>query len=466
MIKKILIITFLSIFVSGLSASAQEDKAAETLSLDKFISLACARDREFEQILIENLELKYKKKLALPADDIVISSKSEYVALVKDQEQGYPVYDVSLSKLFPYTGTEMEAGYSSTLKSTALDDVDAEFYTKVTQPVARNAFGRATRLLDKITGMEIDIARYQIVEAYELYLSSIIRIYYNWYEAYENVKTAKNSYDKSMELLKNVEDRAKNNIALPVDVNKVKLQVLEKKETLIAVRRQYDEYTNLMKKSLGSEMEEEFLPDPADQYEGVTIDFVEDYKKFREESRTSKILDMLEEQSDLEVDKDADDLLPSIDLYAEYSIIADDRDLERDNKKVIAGMTIEYPFPGQVEHAEYETSKVEHKKSVLEKINTHISLYADLKNIYETIEETRELIKIADEKIEVAQSIVDDDAVNYSYGKVILNNFIDEVNRLDSNKFSKIQYSITLKKLIIDWLTLTDQLIRKKDLAL
>jgi hypothetical protein len=229
------------------------------------------------------------------------------------------------------------------------------------------------------------------------------------------------------------------------------------------LRRQYDEYTNLLKKSIGYDVEEGILPYSTDQYDDVGIDFEEDYKKFREESRTSMILDMLEKKSDLEVDKDADDLLPSIDLFAEYAIKADDRQLEKDDKRVMAGVSLEYPFPGQ---AEYETAKVEYERRVLEKVNTHIRIYTQLRNIYQEIEKTRELRKIAEEKIKVAQSIVDDDTINYSYGKVILNNLIDEVNQLDFNRFSKIQYSIKLKKLIIDWLTLTDQLVRKKDLKI
>ena len=267
-----------------------------------------------------------------------------------------------------------------------------------------------------------------------------------------------------MKLLKNVEEREKSNIALPVDVNKVKLQVLLKEETLIALKSQYDEYTNLLKKSIGFDVEEVLIPYPIDQYDNTNINFEEDYKKFREESRTSMILDMLEEKGGFEVDKDADDLLPSIDLFTKYSIKADDRQLEKDDKRVMAGVSLEYPFPGQVEHAEFETSKVEYESRVLEKVNTHIRIYTELRNIYQEIEKTGELIKIADEKIKVAQSIVDDDTINYSYGKVILNNFIDEVNQLDFNRFSKIQQSIKYKKLIIDWLTLTDQLIRKKDL--
>ncbi len=464
--KKILIMILLSVFTSSFFVFAQESEKIDTLSLDEFVELACARDKVFEQILIENLILNYKKKLELPADDIVASAKSEYVAFIKQTGKGYPVYDVSLSKLFPFTGTELEAGYNSTMKDTIIGDIDAEFYARVSQPVARNAFGRANRLLDKIVGMEIDIAKYQIIEAYEQYLSSIIRIYYDWYEAYENVKTAENSYKENMKLLKNVQEREKNNIALPVDVNKVRLQVLLKEETLVSVRNQFEKYTNLLKKSIGYDVEEELLPFPEDEYDNVVINFEEDYKKFREEGRTSMILDMLEEKSDLEVDKDADDLLPSIDLFTEYAIKADDRELEKDDKRVMAGLTLEYPFPGQVEHAEFETSKIEYEKRVLEKINTHIRIYTELRNIYEEIEKTRELIKISEKKIETAQSIVDDDTINYSYGKVILNNFIDEVNQLDFNRFSRIQYSIRLKKLIIDWLTLTDQLVRKKDLEI
>ncbi len=454
-------ITFL--FLLGLTLPAfSQDESPEELSLDEFIELACANDRVFEQILIDNLKLNYKKKLELPADDIVISSKNEYVAFLST-DKGNPQYEVALSKLFPYTGTEAEAGYNSTIKDTIIAglDIEAEFYFTVSQPVAQNAFGRAIRLLDKIVGMEIDVARYQIIEAYERYLSSVILIYYDWYEAYENVKTAENSYRENMKLLENVEAREKNKIALPVDVNKVRLQVMLKEETLIVVKSQFEEYTNRLKKSIGYDITERLRPYGSDQFDDVDINFEDDYETFRAESRTSRILDMLEEKSDLEVDKDADDLLPSIDIFTEYSIKSEDRYLGKDDKRFFIGVSVEYPFPGQVEWAEYETSKVEYEKSILEKINTHIRIYTELRNIYEEIKKERKLVNIAEEKIKVAQSIVADDAINYSYGKVILNNFIDEVNQLDYNRFSKIQHSIKVKKLIIDWLTLTDQLVRK-----
>ncbi|NQT32452.1 MAG: hypothetical protein HQ594_02125, partial [Candidatus Omnitrophica bacterium] len=95
--RKALIIIFLGVFAAASLVSAQDAKDAETLSLDEFIVLACARDKVFEQILIENLKLNYKKKLELPADDIVIAAKSAYETFVKYNDQGYPIYEVLLS---------------------------------------------------------------------------------------------------------------------------------------------------------------------------------------------------------------------------------------------------------------------------------------------------------------------------------------------------------------------------------
>ncbi len=57
MMKKILIILFLCVFVSSVPVFSQEAKETETLSLNEFIELACARDKVFEEILIESLKL-------------------------------------------------------------------------------------------------------------------------------------------------------------------------------------------------------------------------------------------------------------------------------------------------------------------------------------------------------------------------------------------------------------------------
>jgi outer membrane protein TolC len=457
-------IFFLLLILSSGSFSGAEqfddDAPERELSLDEFIEISCANDKVFEQILIENLKLNYVKKLKLPADDIIVSVKNSYAAFLRP-DKGSAEYQFSLAKLFPYTGTDVEAGYISAVRGPGAGETDGEFYASISQPIARNAFGRTNRLLDAIAGMEVEISGYQIVEAYERYLAAIIGIYYDWNEAYENLKTAENSYKENMKLLDNVRERERNNIALAVDVNKVLIQVLLKEETLIEAENSFRRYINLLKKSIGYDAGEKFIPGGPDRFEDIDINFEEEYKAFREKGRTSLVLDALEEQSGLEVDKYADALLPSVELFAEYKIKGLDRYLEKDDKRVLAGFTLDYPFPGQVEKAEYETSKIDHEIRALDKTNTHIRIYTELRNINQQIEKERRLIKIAEKKIKAAESVVRDDAVNYSYGRVVLNNFIDEVNRLDLNRFSLIQRNIRLKKLIIEWLSLTDTLVRE-----
>ncbi len=436
-----------------------EKTGARELSLEEFIELSAANDKVFEEILVENLKLNYRKKLKLPADDIVMSVKNRYVAFLRP-DKGKPEYSFSLAKLFPYTGTEVEAGYFSTVRGPGGGDVDADLYAIVSQPIARNAFGKTNRLLDRIVGLEVEIAGYQIVEAYEAYLEAMIKVYYGWNESYENLRTAENSYRESRRMLDNVRERQKSNIALAVDVNKVYIQVLLKEETLIEARNSFMEQTNLVKKSIGYDIGDVLVPVESDPFDGMDIDFESEYRVFREHGRTSVILEMLEKKSALEVDKFADALLPSIDLFAEYRIKSPGRYFEKDDKRVMAGFSLDYPFPGQVEKAEYETSRVEHKRNVLARHNAHIRIYTELRNIYDKIQKQKELIEIARRKIRVGEEIVKDDTLNYSYGRQNLNNLIDEINRLDRHRFNKIQRSILLKKLVIEWLSLTDRLVR------
>ena len=65
----------------------------------------------------------------------------------------------------------------------------------------------------------------------------------------------------------------------------------------------------------------------------------------------------------------------------------------------------------------------------------------------------------------MSEAIVRDEKENYSYGKVTLKDLIDEVNKLEDNKFNKIFHSVQLKKLIVEWLRLTDTLVGENKLT-
>ena len=91
----------------------------------------------------------------------------------------------------------------------------------------------------------------------------------------------------------------------------------------------------------------------------VSVNFDKDYTAFSTKSRTVLILKMLQDKSSLEVDRYADELLPSIDIIAGYSIEGDGRDMNNEEHMAYVGVSMDWPLPGVVEKARYETSKID-----------------------------------------------------------------------------------------------------------
>ena len=461
-ITKISILLFVFTFGFNLTFAHSREERVREISVEEFIETSCRKDTAFTQILIDELKLKYRKALALPAEDLVLSIESQHNFRFKPSQDDTE-NTVSLSKLFPYTGTEISAEYASSVSSSTRD-VSSDFAFEISQSVAQNAFGRNTRLLDKITGIEIDVARFQIVEAYEDYLASLIQLYYDWYSAYENLKTAQNSYNENLKLLENMKERAKHKIALPIDVNKISLQVSAKKENLITLQNQYNAYLNKIKEAIRYEGKDSLMPQESSLYAELVIDFDCDYETFRNLSRTTKMLKLLEDKSSLEVNEYADELLPSINLILGYTQEGTGHGIENSEQTAYTGISVDWPLPGAVQRANYETSRIDLNKTRLSSETTQARLYTDLKNLNNQMQREKDLISVAEEKIVFAEAIVKDEKQNYSLGRTTLNDLIDEINKLEDNKFNKITHDIQLRKLTVEWLRLSDSLITESDI--
>ncbi|MFH1094243.1 MAG: TolC family protein [Candidatus Omnitrophota bacterium] len=458
----ILLLTVKTVFAQNLNSGIDKPEAERVLGIEEFIELAAKSDTVFEEILIEELALQYRKDLKLPARDLVLDAKADYDFFVT-QDREEPEGTVALSKLFPYSGTNVSAAYDTSASfSSAVNST--EFSVAVSQSIAGDAFGKSTRLQNKIIGAEIEVIRHQIVEAYEDYLAEIIWAYYDWYAAYENLNIGRSSYEDNLKLLNNIEDRRKSSIALPIDVNKIKLQVLAKKEKLIELEEAYNNKFNFIQTALRFKNTKVLIPKEPDMYSNFTISFEEDFGRFWKYSRTYKMLELLKSKTSLEVDKEADDLLPSINLRLGYKMNGDDFEIDNDEGMVFTGLSLKWPFSDQVDRAEYETAKIQLKKSGLQAINTHYRLFRDIRNLNLQIDRERQLVETAKEKISLARSILVDEEENYSYGKVTLNDYIASVNVLDTNRFNLIEYNTQYQKLIIEWLRMTDSLIGKKEL--
>jgi outer membrane protein TolC len=452
-------IALLALVTPGPAAIAANGPSPRTVALEEFLRLAVRNDTEFEQILIDELKLAYRKDLLLPAGDLVASVKGQYDFFL-DQDRSDPELTFSLSKLFRYSGTELSLSYSNTPTSD-LPVSGSELEFLVSQPIAGNAFGRATRLQGKIIGIENDVIGYQIVEAYEDYLASLMAIFYDWYSAWENLNIGEASYKSNQKLLDNIYARQKQKIALPIDVNKVELLVLGKQENLVSLGEVYANLTNLVKKAIRDDSGREIVPGDPSGARPAEVVFERDYNRFTGSSRTYDMLNLLERQSSLEVKRAADDLLPSTRLLLGYKLRGDDWGIRDGERMAYAGIAIDWPLPDRVDRAAHKIARVEHRKTVLSNQNKYLELRTNLKNLYQRIEREKKLIDISARKIKLSEAVLRDEAENYSFGKVTLNDYIDAVNRLDENRFDRIQRTVQLQKLMVEWSRLTDRLVDK-----
>ena len=262
----------------------------------------------------------------------------------------------------------------------------------------------------------------------------------------------------------NIKERAAKSIALPVDVNKTTLLVLAKEETLVELREAYTSSLYVIERAIRHDGLTRLVPAKTDLPGRPNPDFETAFRAFRDEGRTFRILDMLEERSALVVKRDADDLLPSINLLVGIESRGNDYGLEESAELAFAGLSLEWPFPDQVERAEHEVSKIELARSALDTVNTYYDLHANLKSLYEQIERERKLLAIAEEKIRLARSVLEDETKNYSFGKITLNDYIDAVNVVDNNRFSRVRRYAEQRILTVEWLRLMDRLITKANI--
>ncbi|MDH5436283.1 MAG: TolC family protein, partial [Gammaproteobacteria bacterium] len=427
------------------------------LSLKSFVELVTRNDTVFEEILIDTLKIKYRRDIGLPVDDIILSVKATHNYYL-DQDRNDPELTMGLSRLFQDTGTDVSLSYAHSSSATS-STADSSLQFLISQPIAENAFGRGTRLLDQIIGLENDVIRYQVVEAYEDYLASLTAIYYNWYSAFENMKVGQASYNSNMKLMDNIHERQRQNIALPIDVNKMELLVIGKKENLIALRENFANITNLVKKAIRADMAVNVVPVNPSFERRHDLVFDRDYQQFTANSRTYRMLSLLENKGVLNMQKTADDLLPSTNLLLGYKIEGSDWGINNNNDKVFAGISVTWPLGNKVDKAKHELARIDHKKTVLSNKNKYEDLRTSLNNIYLQVDREKALIDIAKRKIVLAEAVLTDEAENYSFGKVSLNDYIDAVNRVDESHFNKILHTVQLNKLLVEWLRLTDKLV-------
>lgn len=433
--------------------------AAVEVTLDDFLRAVPEKDLGFHRILVDELKLKYRRALDVPAADWVASVLADYRfdprerLAEEDSEVG-----LGLQWLLPKTGTTLSAGLSD--GQSGLTGGYSRWEAGLTQDIARNAFGRAVRMEDRIVEMEIEIARHQIVEAYEDYLARLVAVYLDWYFAHENLKAARQGHRESAGLLENVEERRRRSVALAVDVDKVRLQVMTKEERVVRLAAEYEVQSNLARRAMGLESSEAVVPrDPTGRWT-MPGEAEAALAGFRDDSRTARVLRRAEDLGLQTVLRYADDLLPSLELGVSYR--ATDRDGADGEYRVVSAVELALPVRRSRERARHETARAELRKAELSTADVLSRAGVDLRNLAVRIAAEEKRIRMTEERIAVSERILGEEKENYSLGRTSLNDLIRFVDDLEEQRFSRIARSVERTRYLVEWLRLSDRLVSAK----
>lgn len=478
--KAVIILLFL--FSSTFFVSS--DEITKPISLQDFIS-GSTKNSHFSQILLKEINAVYQEKIKKLPGDFTLSIQSEYQLnynWIKSEEAAgsssststssepeWKAYNnfkgsVSLSKLFSYTGTTLSGTYSISPKTT-YETAASTVNIKIEQDIAKNAFGFATRVQNKIAGNEKQVAYYQAVEAYEDYLSSLITMYMDWYVAYKALEASRKSYQESLSLFENTKKMRAFNIALPVDVNKSELQNLSKKENLLQAETNYKKALFLMKNLMGLDGNEKIFPD-FNYVFNIDIEDVEKaFEEYKTDSRAAQVLNFAVKESELTNIEVINDLLPTAKLFASYSISGngyffDESDEDtKPSHAVNIGGSLNFKIPQWGTFAKYKAQRLDNEDKIFDKKNSLNDTWSDLNKLYLNIKNEELQLGLAKQKVELSEKISKDELIDYRQGRSSLNDLIQVYNTLDTNRLSEINHLIQLGKYYIEWLRLTDKLV-------
>lgn len=491
------------------------------LTLQEYILRSRRRHARFQELLAERAALKFYKTINTADRDFFLELGSSYgLNLLQSgtltgasSASGLEAF-VSLKKIFLETGTQVSAGYSvDALPSYAGSGELYSFEAMVIQPVLNNAFGVQDRLDDQIAEVEAELASYQVVEAYEDFLSVVIKGYFQWYSNYARLQTARATHRDNLKILKEMYARRRRNIALPVDVNKIELKALKSRFDLRRIEEQYRESYEHIQNFLGEfetgagsggssqESSQKLFPgvsqetsreealegggqtegapgdggrgESAPSLLGVELvpvlpeDFVqrpdsldEALQEVRLKSRSFSMFRLLEQKAGLDLDKYTDDLLPSAHLFVSYSVQSDDPLLGANNRHdIFLGFGVSHPLGNSVAGAKKERAAIFLKKSRFATRSRAGQLQADLTSLYLRLKTLDELLAINQKQLKVALAILRDEKTYFQRGRISLNDLIIATAEVEQIRFRMDDLKVERSIVYVEWLRLSDALV-------
>lgn len=439
-----------------------KDKDKEILSFSAFLEETLRNDPSFERILLRSLYLKYNKALSLPPDDLLMDVRGEY-GFFRNNDGSFNNDDssatVSLGKMFSKTGTEAEISYSRiSAVTTGVTRYQSTLNLQVSQDILRNAFGRSTRLLADKVEVQTEIARYQVIEAYEDYLATLLTFYLEWHRAEERRKAAEKTLEEENQVYKLTLRKRRLGVAYPDETGRAKLAVLTAEQALEQARTEEDNRRLQIALIMGRTSSEGLV--------STVVDFGKAFGPVQpgresEKSRTLKILELLKKEGVLQSQLASDALLPSAKLFAGYDMLSPTFNLERPDHKVYVGASFELNFTQNRLKAREEVSRLDEKDISLKSRETLLDLDLDLRRIGNLLLSHQRILELSRERLEVARTVARQLQKKYNLGQADISDLASARRNLVQARVNLVEQTAIQAQYQLEQRRIRDQLVHK-----
>lgn len=437
----------------ALPCFAQE--AFQDFTMQQYLSLLEKNDVEYEKILKGLDQLEFNKDLAMPSRQFLIQVQNEYGVVLGDG-QTTKTFGTTASKEIHETGTTISANYQ---RNELIGRDEETIGIRIEQDLLKNALGNNVRKQSKALKLENEILYLQVVQAYEDYVETKMQDFIDLQLAYLEFQAAKDLYEQSKKLEKNIKLRKRSNVAISLDVDRIVLQTLNTKEQMLSSEYAYDQKLLAVHRVLGEKIDVSTKISPWKDY---LVDD-SDIESLVGNTRSIKILQLREKALTEKALVERRNQYPELDLvlglnrdeFTRFNVAAN-------RNEAVIGFGLTMPLGDSQTRAVQKSIAFDASVAHIDQKLTKRDLQVQLETLFSELRKQQQVVEIAKQKYEIAKRISDQELKRYNRGQIQLEQYIDAQTEMAQNQYEQIQASISLQSHILRWQNLTDQLVQKE----
>ncbi len=445
---------YLLLLLAGLQLTPKLHASSQNFSLEDFIELARKNDPNIQKIINQKLQIRFNKDLVLPNRQFLLTVENLYGLQVGGRTTSQ--LTGTLTKEFHHTGTSLSVSQSKNIQTDREEDT---LNLRLEQSLYKNAFGSQTRLLDKRLSQEDELLILQTAEAYEDYIAELSRKYLDLELLVLDRASAESIYKDALTIQKNIENKKRSGIAAQVEVDRIRLQALQKQTEVLKITSEIEAQIQELQSLLG--IKELNLPTP-DPNKDLLIG--KEQKVPSPETllqiRSMRILAFEKSIPELNLTFEKNQSGPSLNLVLGQRYDQSTRFTTSTNRnETLLGFNFELPLGDSSQNANLERARYQLGQAEIDQVLSQRLLISNLTSLQQKILRQREIVSISGQKFELAKKVLAGEKVRYQNGRVDLETLVQSQNALSEHQLDSHSQRTTLNKLALEWLQLTDQLV-------